>query len=119
MGAVNALGPRELVRGAARPPAACTGPPPAGLALLIAAFGPALATLAPGVAQAAGEAVTGTLQTSKSGPIQGVAVTVETVDGTEVDSVDDRRERPVHRRRCPGPASTSSASTPRAICPRA
>jgi branched-chain amino acid transport system permease protein len=57
------------------------------LTLLVAAFGMALALLVPGIAAAAGEAVTGTLQTSRSGPIDGVSITVETADGTAVDSV--------------------------------
>jgi branched-chain amino acid transport system permease protein len=58
------------------------------LALLVAAFGMALSLLAPGVAAAAGESVTGTLQTSRSGPIEGVEVTVETATGEEVQSVE-------------------------------
>ena len=59
------------------------------LALLVAAVAMALATLLPsGIAQAEGESVRGTLQTSKSGPIEGVAVTVATVDGDEIDSVE-------------------------------
>src|SRR4051812_22754634 len=61
---------------------------PLVLPLLVAAFGTALALLVPGVASAAGESVTGTLQTSKSGPIQGVEVKVETPDGTAIESVD-------------------------------
>ena len=48
----------------------------------------ALATLVPGVANAEGEQVVGTLQTSRSGPIEGVEVTVEDADGTEVGSVE-------------------------------
>ena len=58
------------------------------LALVVAAFALAFATLVPGVANAEGEQVVGTLQTSRSGPIEGVQVTVETADGTEVDSVE-------------------------------
>ena len=55
---------------------------------LVAAFALGLATLAPGIARAEGEAVAGTLQTSRSGPIEGIEVTVETADGDEVDSVE-------------------------------
>ncbi|NIH69547.1 branched-chain amino acid ABC transporter permease [Modestobacter marinus] len=59
------------------------------LALLIAAFGMAFATLVPGIASAAeaGEQVRGTLQTSLSGPIEGVTVEVATPDGDTVDTV--------------------------------
>jgi branched-chain amino acid transport system permease protein len=57
------------------------------LALLVAAFGMALAVLVPGVANAAGEAVTGTLQSSRSGPIEGVSITVETAAGDSVGAV--------------------------------
>jgi branched-chain amino acid transport system permease protein len=60
---------------------------PLVLSLLLAAVGMALAVLAPGVAAAAGEAVTGTLQTSRSGPLEGIEVTVETAAGEQVDSV--------------------------------
>jgi branched-subunit amino acid ABC-type transport system permease component len=55
--------------------------------LLVLAFGLGLAAFTPGVAQAEGEAVAGTLQTSRSGPIEGVEVVVETADGEEVDTV--------------------------------
>jgi branched-chain amino acid transport system permease protein len=55
--------------------------------LLVAAFGLGLAAFTPGMAQAAGEAVFGTLQTSKSGPIEGAKVIVQTPDGKEVTSV--------------------------------
>ncbi|MBB3675546.1 branched-chain amino acid ABC transporter permease [Modestobacter versicolor] len=48
----------------------------------------ALATLIPGVASAEGERLVGTLQTSRSGPIEGVEVTVESAAGEEVDSVE-------------------------------
>src|SRR4051812_9447750 len=48
------------------------GSRPLVVTLLVAAFATALALLVPGVASAAGESVTGTLQTSRSGPIQGV-----------------------------------------------
>ncbi|SDX62609.1 branched-chain amino acid transport system permease protein [Modestobacter sp. DSM 44400] len=65
-----------------------TGRRPLVLSLLLAAFAIALATLVPGVANAAGESVTGTLQTSRSGPIEGVQVTVETAAGAEVDSAE-------------------------------
>ncbi|WP_167760549.1 branched-chain amino acid ABC transporter permease [Blastococcus sp. CT_GayMR16] len=58
------------------------------LALLIAAFAAALATVGPGVAHAEGEQVRGTLTTSASGPIEGVTITVETPDGDEIDSVE-------------------------------
>ncbi|MQA35014.1 branched-chain amino acid ABC transporter permease [Modestobacter roseus] len=49
----------------------------------------AFATLVPGVASAAeaGEQVRGTLQTSLSGPIEGVTVEVATPDGDTVDTV--------------------------------
>ncbi|MFW3169062.1 ABC transporter permease subunit [Geodermatophilus sp. CPCC 206100] len=61
--------------------------------LLVAAFGLGLAAIAPGIAQATGEGaateqLVGTLQTSRSGPIEGVEVTVETADGEEVESVE-------------------------------
>jgi neutral amino acid transport system permease protein len=55
--------------------------------LLVAAFGLGLAAFVPGIAQAEGEQVAGTLQTSRSGPIEGVEVTVTTANGQEVDSV--------------------------------
>jgi len=61
---------------------------PLVLTLLVAAFGMALAVLVPGVASAADESVTGTLQTSRSGPIDGVAIDVETADGTAVESTE-------------------------------
>jgi neutral amino acid transport system permease protein len=56
--------------------------------LLIAIFGLGLATLTPGVAHAEGEKLTGTLQTSRSGPIEDVQIEVATPDGDEVDSVE-------------------------------
>ncbi|MGK5172604.1 ABC transporter permease subunit [Geodermatophilus sp. CPCC 205761] len=61
--------------------------------LLVAAFGLGLAAVVPGFAQAtdegaATEQLAGTLQTSRSGPIEGVEVTVTTVDGEEVDTVE-------------------------------
>ncbi|MCU1619691.1 MAG: Branched-chain amino acid ABC-type transport system, permease component [Modestobacter sp.] len=64
-----------------------SGSRPLVLTLLVAAFGMALALLIPGIAAAAGEAVTGTLQTSRSGPIDGVTITVEAAAGTVVDTV--------------------------------
>src|SRR3712207_8922564 len=51
--------PRSRSRAASRPLV---------LTLLVAAFGMAFALLAPGIASAVGESVTGTLQTSRSGP---------------------------------------------------
>ncbi|MGY1856295.1 ABC transporter permease subunit [Modestobacter sp. SYSU DS0290] len=54
----------------------------------MAAVAMALATLVPGIASAEGERLVGTLQTSRSGPIEGVEVTVETADGEEVDAVE-------------------------------
>jgi neutral amino acid transport system permease protein len=56
--------------------------------LLVLAFALGLAALTPGVAQAEGEAVAGTIQTSRSGPIEDVQVEVTTVDGEEIDSVE-------------------------------
>ncbi|MCW2582695.1 MAG: Branched-chain amino acid ABC-type transport system, permease component [Klenkia sp.] len=57
------------------------------LAMLVAAFAMSVATLLPsGVASAEGERIVGTLQTSVSGPIPDVEVTVTTADGDEVDS---------------------------------
>ncbi|WP_241176139.1 branched-chain amino acid ABC transporter permease [Modestobacter sp. KNN46-3] len=60
---------------------------PLVLVLLVAAFGMAFATLVPGVASAVGEQVRGTLQTSLSGPIEGISVEVATPDGDVVDTV--------------------------------
>ncbi len=54
------------------------------LLVLVAATG--LALLVPGTATAAGEQVVGTLQTSRSGPIEGVEVTVTAATGDEVGS---------------------------------
>ncbi|WP_246080582.1 branched-chain amino acid ABC transporter permease [Modestobacter altitudinis] len=65
-----------------------SGRRPLVLALLVAAFAMALATLVPGIASAQGERLVGTLQTSRSGPIEGVEVTVETATGEEVASVE-------------------------------
>ncbi len=56
--------------------------------VLVAAFGLGLALVVPGIAQAEGEQVSGTLQTSASGPIEGVQVTVTTAAGDEVGSVE-------------------------------
>jgi neutral amino acid transport system permease protein len=63
-------------------------PRPLIIALLVAAFAAALATVVPGIAHAEGEQVRGTLTTSASGPIEGVTITVETASGEEVDSVE-------------------------------
>jgi len=46
-----------------------------------------LTALVPGIASAEGEQVLGTMQTSRSGPIEGVTVTVTTPAGDEIDSV--------------------------------
>ena len=54
--------------------------------VLVAATG--LALLVPGTASAAGETIVGTLQTGRSGPIEGIEVTVTTADGDEVDTED-------------------------------
>jgi branched-chain amino acid transport system permease protein len=92
--ALNRAGRRGDRRNALRLfPQGPSAPRPAGrrpliIALLIAAFAAALATLVPGVAHAEGEQVRGTLTTSASGPIEGVTITVETADGDEVDSVE-------------------------------
>jgi neutral amino acid transport system permease protein len=56
--------------------------------LLVAAFALGLAAFVPGVAQAEGEQVLGTLQTSRSGPIEGVEIVVTTPDGAEVGSTE-------------------------------
>jgi neutral amino acid transport system permease protein len=74
-------------RAPGRPGGWRTGRRPLVLTLLVAAFAMALATLVPGVADAAGERLVGTLQTSRSGPIEGVGVTVETAAGDPVESV--------------------------------
>ena len=55
--------------------------------LLVAVFGMGLATLAPGVAHAEGEQLSGTVQTSRSGPIEDVQIEVTTPDGEEIESV--------------------------------
>jgi branched-chain amino acid transport system permease protein len=54
----------------------------------VCVFGLGLAMLAPGVAHAEGEAVVGTFQTGRSGPIEGIQVTVSTPDGEEIDQVE-------------------------------
>jgi branched-subunit amino acid ABC-type transport system permease component len=76
-------GARPFARGARRPLV---------LALLVAALATVFAVLVPGAAQAAGEQVLGTLSTSRSGPIEGVKITVSTADGEEVGQTetDDR-----------------------------
>jgi neutral amino acid transport system permease protein len=86
---------RSLGEGPASPPVRGrllgrrrSGHRPLVLGLLVAAFSMALAMLIPGIASAAGEAVTGTLQTSRSGPIEGVTIIVETAAGDPVDTVD-------------------------------
>jgi neutral amino acid transport system permease protein len=56
------------------------------LLVLVAACG--LAVLVPGTAGAEGEQVIGTLQTSRSGPIEGIEVTVTTADGDDVDTAE-------------------------------
>ncbi len=55
--------------------------------LLVTFFGMGLATFAPGIAAAEGEQLTGTVQTSRSGPIEDVQIQVATADGQEVDTV--------------------------------
>ena len=65
-----------------------SGRRPLLLALIVAAFAMALATVVPGVAQAEGEQVRGTLTTGASGPIEGAVITVETAAGEAVDSVE-------------------------------
>ncbi|SHH30115.1 branched-chain amino acid transport system permease protein [Geodermatophilus nigrescens] len=60
------------------------------LLVLVAATG--MAFLAPGIASAEGEQVLGTLQTSRSGPIEGVEVTVTQAGGQEIDSVETDEE---------------------------
>jgi len=57
------------------------------LALVMLTFA-ALLTFLSGVASAEGEQIIGTLQTSRSGPIEGVTITVATAAGDEVDSVE-------------------------------
>jgi branched-chain amino acid transport system permease protein len=56
--------------------------------LLVAIFGMGLAAFVPGIAHAQGEQLTGTVQTSRSGPIEGVQIEVTAADGVEVDTVE-------------------------------
>jgi branched-chain amino acid transport system permease protein len=60
--------------------------------LLVLVFGLGLAALTPGIAQAEGEQLTGTVQTSRSGPIEGVQIEVATPDGEEIESVETDEE---------------------------
>src|SRR4029453_14625736 len=60
--------------------------------LLVPVFPTGLAMLMPGIAGAEGEQVRGTLQTSRSGPIEGVEITVATEGGDEVATVDTDAE---------------------------
>lgn len=62
--------------------------------LLVLAFGLGLAAFSPGVAQAegTGEVLTGTVQTSRSGPIEDVQIEVTTSDGQEIESVETDAE---------------------------
>src|SRR4029450_7838237 len=55
---------------------------------LVSVFATGLAMLMPGIAGAEGEQLRGTLQTSRSGPIEGVEITVATEGGDEVATVD-------------------------------
>ena len=52
--------------------------------LLVVCFAAGLTALVPGIASAEGEQVIGTIQTSRSGPIEGVEITVTTPDGGDV-----------------------------------
>ncbi len=65
-----------------------TGRRPVALSLVVGTLALLFTVLLPGVAQAEGEAVAGTLQTSRSGPIEGIQVTVSTVDGEEIEQVE-------------------------------
>jgi branched-chain amino acid transport system permease protein len=60
--------------------------------LLVLTFGLGLAAFTPGVAQAEGEQLTGTVQTSRSGPIEDVQIEVSTPAGDEIDSVETDEE---------------------------
>ncbi|HET6394875.1 MAG TPA: carboxypeptidase regulatory-like domain-containing protein, partial [Blastococcus sp.] len=62
--------------------------------LLVLAFALGLAAFSPGVAQAeaTGEVLTGTVQTSRSGPIEDVQIEVTTPDGEEIESVETDAE---------------------------
>jgi neutral amino acid transport system permease protein len=64
---------------------------PLVLTLLVAALSMAFAVLLPGVASAEGEQVVGTLSTSRSGPIEGVQITVTDANGVELGSGGDSR----------------------------
>jgi branched-chain amino acid transport system permease protein len=80
------------------PPDPATGAPGSGRTrnrrwylvrlLLVGLFGLGLATVVPGAAQAEGEAVAGTLQTGRSGPIEGVEVVVSSADGEEIETTE-------------------------------
>jgi neutral amino acid transport system permease protein len=61
---------------------------PLVLTLLVAALAMAFAVLMPGVAQADGEQLVGTLSTSRSGPIGDVQIRVADADGDEVGQVE-------------------------------
>ena len=56
--------------------------------LLVVCFAAGLTALVPGIASAEGEQVIGTLQTSKSGPIEGIEITVTTPDGADVGTAE-------------------------------
>jgi branched-chain amino acid transport system permease protein len=56
--------------------------------LLVSIVATGLAMLMPGIAGAEGEQVRGTLQTGRSGPIEGVEITVATESGDEVATVE-------------------------------
>lgn len=60
--------------------------------LLVLAFGLGIAAFTPGIAQAEGEQLTGTVQTSRSGAIEDVQIEVTTPDGAEVESVETDEE---------------------------
>jgi neutral amino acid transport system permease protein len=62
--------------------------------LLVLAFALGLAAFSPGVAQAeaTGEVLTGTVQTSRSGPIEDVQIEVTTPDGEEIESIETDAE---------------------------
>jgi neutral amino acid transport system permease protein len=55
--------------------------------LLVLTFGLGIAAFSPGIAQAEGEQLTGTVQTSRSGPIEDVQIEVATAAGGEIDTV--------------------------------
>ena len=60
--------------------------------LLVLTFGLGIAAFTPGLAQAEGETLTGTVQTSRSGPIEDVQIEVAAADGTEIESVETDAE---------------------------